>query len=145
LDGEGAEVFGVFQRRWEHMGKYRSVQPLQQKRSETLKYHKQQMHEDIEFAAVLTQTISDQAATSAVGGHTGSGWSAAPAGADLSAPQQGVAGVMVAAVGSLQETGFAARRAVSRLKEMQTPAYLKVARTTKLLDHQSMHSDPHAA
>eukprot|EP00971_Amphidinium_carterae_P139433 2763113-Amphidinium_carterae.1 len=30
------------------------------------------------------------------------GWSSAPASADLSAPQEGVAGVMVAAVGSLQ-------------------------------------------
>jgi hypothetical protein len=125
------------------MGKYRSVQPLKQKRSETLKYHKQQMHEDIQIAAVLAQTISGQAATSAVGGHTGSGGSAAPANADLSAPQQGVAGVMVAAVGSLQETGFAARRAVSRLHEMQTPAYLKSARITKLLEHQGMHSDLH--
>ena len=45
-------------------------------------------------------------------------------GADLSAPDQGVAGVMVAAVGSLQESGFAARRATSRLKEMQTACLL---------------------
>ena len=63
----------------------------------------------------------------AVEGDTGSGWSAAPAGADLSAPDEGVAGVMVAAVGSLQESGFAARRAASRLKEMQTAAYLEAA------------------
>ncbi|CAJ1352994.1 unnamed protein product, partial [Effrenium voratum] len=60
-------------------------------------------------------------------GDTGSGWSAAPASADLSAPDQGVAGVMVAAVGSLQESGFAARRAASRLKEMQTTPYLQAA------------------
>ncbi|CAE7335280.1 Afg1l [Symbiodinium natans] len=61
-------------------------------------------------------------------GDTGSFWSAAPASADLSAPDQGVAGVMVAAVGSLQESGFAARRAASRLKEMQTSTYLEAAR-----------------
>merc|ERR1719168_157262 len=66
-------------------------------------------------------------APSAAEGDTGSGWSAAPAGADLSAPDQGVAGVMVAAVGSLQESGFAARRAISRLKEMQTSPYLEAA------------------
>eukprot|EP00439_Symbiodinium_sp_Y106_P033846 s1204_g4.t1 len=64
----------------------------------------------------------------AVEGDTGSQWSAAPASADLSAPDQGVAGVMVAAVGSLQESGFAARRAASRLKEMQTSTYLEAAR-----------------
>jgi len=68
------------------------------------------------------------AAPAAVEGTTGSGWSAAPAGSDLSAPDQGVAGVMVAAVGSLQESGFAARRAMSRLKEMQTTPYLEAAR-----------------
>lgn len=67
-------------------------------------------------------------ATAAVEGDSGSGWSAAPAGADLSAPDTGVAGVMVAAVGSLQESGFAAKRAASRLKEMQTGPYLEAAR-----------------
>jgi len=131
LDGEGAEAFGVFQRRWEHMGKPRTVQPWRQKRAEMLQYEKQQMHEDMYSAAVSAKMISDQAATSAVEGQTGSGWSAAPASADLSAPQQGVAGVMVAAVGSLQETGFAARRAISRLQEMQQQAYLKAAMDRK--------------
>lgn len=62
-----------------------------------------------------------------LGKQTGSGWSASPAQADLSSPDQGVAGVMVAAVGSLQESGFAAKRAISRLKEMQTPQYLEAA------------------
>ena len=64
----------------------------------------------------------------AVEGDVGSGWSTAPATSDLSAPDQGVAGVMVAAVGSLQESGFAARRACSRLREMQTQVYLEAAR-----------------
>lgn len=73
------------------------------------------------------QRLGRLAAPAAVQGTTGSGWSAAPASSDLSAPDQGVAGVMVAAVGSLQESGFAARRAVSRLKEMQTMVYLEVA------------------
>jgi len=66
-------------------------------------------------------------------GETGSKWSAAPAGADLSSPDQGVAGIMVAAVGSLQESGFAARRAASRLKEMQTAPYLEAARQRRQL------------
>eukprot|EP00928_Gymnodinium_smaydae_P000449 TRINITY_DN10174_c0_g1_i1.p1 TRINITY_DN10174_c0_g1~~TRINITY_DN10174_c0_g1_i1.p1 ORF type:complete len:617 (+),score=156.78 TRINITY_DN10174_c0_g1_i1:179-2029(+) len=66
-------------------------------------------------------------APDAAQGDVGSGWSAAPATADLSAPDQGVAGVMVAAVGSLQESGFAARRAMSRLKEMRTRPYLEAA------------------
>jgi len=48
---------------------------------------------------------------------------AAPAGSDYSAPQEGVGGVMISAVGSLQESGFAARRAISRVKEMQTDVY----------------------
>lgn len=75
----------------------------------------------------VVEKLSSMAAISAADGGTGSGWSAAPAAADGSAPQEGVAGVMVAAVGSLQESGFAARRAVSRLREMQTPAYLEAA------------------
>jgi predicted ATPase len=74
------------------------------------------------------ENLARQAAPAAVEGDVGSGWSAAPASADLSAPQEGVAGVMVAAVGSLQESGFAAARALSRLKEMQTFSYLEVAR-----------------
>lgn len=48
---------------------------------------------------------------------------AAPAGSDYSASQEGVGGVMISAVGSLQESGFAARRAISRVKEMQTDVY----------------------
>jgi len=66
-------------------------------------------------------------APSAAEGTTGSGWSASSAPADLSAPDQGVAGVMVAAVGSLQESGFAARRAISRMREMQTTPYLEAS------------------
>lgn len=72
--------------------------------------------------------LGRMAAPQAAEGDTGSGWSPAPAAADLSAPQDGVAGVMVAAVGSLQESGFAARRAMSRLKEMRTAPYLEVSR-----------------
>merc|ERR1712226_531510 len=73
------------------------------------------------------QRLGRLAAPEAAAKQTGSGWSAAPAGADLSAPDQGVAGVMVAAVGSLQESGFAARRAMSRMKEMQARPYLEAA------------------
>merc|ERR1712187_104111 len=76
--------------------------------------------------------IGRMAAPAAAEGDTGSGWSTAPAAADLSAPQDGVAGVMVAAVGSLQESGFAARRAMSRLREMRTAEYLEVARQRQM-------------
>jgi hypothetical protein len=41
------------------------------------------------------------------------------------AMDDGVQGVGKAALGSLQESGFAAKRALSRLKEMQTDRYLR--------------------
>jgi hypothetical protein len=41
------------------------------------------------------------------------------------AMDDGVQGVGKAALGSLQESGFAAKRAVSRLKEMHTDRYLR--------------------
>lgn len=43
---------------------------------------------------------------------------------DSSSEQHSVKGVFVAAVASLHETGFAAKRAVSRLHEMQTTKYI---------------------
>eukprot|EP00927_Polykrikos_kofoidii_P056329 TRINITY_DN50477_c0_g1_i1.p1 TRINITY_DN50477_c0_g1~~TRINITY_DN50477_c0_g1_i1.p1 ORF type:complete len:658 (-),score=78.60 TRINITY_DN50477_c0_g1_i1:23-1996(-) len=46
------------------------------------------------------------------------------AGDDDTATGAGVAGVMAGALGSLQESGFAARRATSRLLHMQTDEYL---------------------
>jgi len=76
---------------------------------------------------VEAQRLARLSAPLAAEGDSGSGWSSAPATADLSAPDQGVAGVMVAAVGSLQESGFAAQRAKSRLMEMQTAQYLEAA------------------
>jgi len=44
---------------------------------------------------------------------------------DPSSEPHSVKGVFVAAVASLHETGFAVKRAVSRLREMQTTKYLK--------------------
>eukprot|EP00746_Dinoflagellata_sp_MGD_P016051 gnl/MRDRNA2_/MRDRNA2_136032_c0_seq1.p1 gnl/MRDRNA2_/MRDRNA2_136032_c0~~gnl/MRDRNA2_/MRDRNA2_136032_c0_seq1.p1 ORF type:complete len:596 (+),score=115.92 gnl/MRDRNA2_/MRDRNA2_136032_c0_seq1:83-1870(+) len=128
MDDESAEAFGVFQRP-EYDDSPFSAMKIQEMggKEAYMEYQKKQMDEEIQRADVVAQRMSSQANTTAVGAHTGSGWSAAPAGADLSAPQQGVAGVMVAAVGSLQETGFAARRAISRLREMQTPAYVNAA------------------
>jgi len=52
---------------------------------------------------------------------------AAP-GNDEQSTGSGVAGVMAGAVGSLQESGFAARRATSRLLHMQTAEYLAAHR-----------------
>jgi len=47
---------------------------------------------------------------------------------DSSSEQHSVKGVFVAAVASLHETGFAVKRAISRLKEMQTTKYLDAHR-----------------
>jgi len=47
------------------------------------------------------------------------------AGDDDTATGAGIAGVMAGALGALQESGFAARRATSRLLHMQTDEYLK--------------------
>merc|ERR1711862_86861 len=44
--------------------------------------------------------------------------------ADPTAEQQTIKGVFAAAVASLQESGFAIERAISRLQEMQTEAFL---------------------
>lgn len=43
--------------------------------------------------------------------------------ADPTAEQHTVKGVFVAAVASLHETGFAVKRAISRMQEMQTRKY----------------------
>jgi hypothetical protein len=48
------------------------------------------------------------------------------------AMDDGVQGVGKAALGSLQESGFAAKRAVSRLKEMLTDRYLRAHSLRKL-------------
>lgn len=53
------------------------------------------------------------------------GASAVKAGDDDTATGAGVAGVMAGALGSLQESGFAAKRATSRLLHMQTQDYLQ--------------------
>jgi len=52
------------------------------------------------------------------------GAGAVEAGDDDTATGAGVAGVMAGALGSLQESGFAAKRATSRLLHMQTQDYL---------------------
>jgi len=54
------------------------------------------------------------------------------AGDDDTATGAGVAGVMAGALGSLQESGFAARRATSRLLHMQTDEYLLAHRRQHL-------------
>jgi len=52
---------------------------------------------------------------------------------DASSEQHSVKGVFVAAVASLHETGFAVKRAVSRLREMQTTKYLNAHRDKRRL------------
>mmetsp|Transcript_49831 Transcript_49831/g.93405 ORF Transcript_49831/g.93405 Transcript_49831/m.93405 type:complete len:626 (+) Transcript_49831:44-1921(+) len=51
---------------------------------------------------------------------------------DSSSEQHSVKGVFVAAVSSLHETGFAVKRAISRLHEMQTSTYLKAHEEKRL-------------
>lgn len=91
------------------------------------KYRELMVKKRKEEMAAHAQRLARMQAPDAAEGDTGSAWSSAPAASDFSAPQEGVAGVMVAAVGSLQESGFAAKRAISRLKEMQTAVYLQAA------------------
>jgi predicted ATPase len=55
------------------------------------------------------------------------------AGEDDSTTGANVAGVMTGAVASLQESGFAARRATSRLLHMQSEEYLQVHKRERLL------------
>eukprot|EP00931_Biecheleriopsis_adriatica_P056099 TRINITY_DN33247_c0_g1_i1.p1 TRINITY_DN33247_c0_g1~~TRINITY_DN33247_c0_g1_i1.p1 ORF type:complete len:598 (+),score=130.22 TRINITY_DN33247_c0_g1_i1:23-1795(+) len=57
---------------------------------------------------------------------------AVKAGDDDTATGAGVAGVMAGALGSLQESGFAAKRATSRLLHMQTEDYLQLHQRNRL-------------
>jgi predicted ATPase len=123
-DDHDAQNLGVFSKMYDDTPNFQlQIKELGREKYNELKL-KQLAEEELRYEA---QRLSRQAVPDAIEGDVGSGWSAAPASADLSAPQAGVAGVMVAAVGSLQESGFAAARALSRLKEMQTTAYLEVA------------------
>lgn len=122
-DNLDAESLGVFETMYDDSPNFQ-IQIKELGRAKWEQIQEQKRAEEQRTQARRLQRLSN---VDAVEGDTGSGWSAAPAGADLSAPDQGVAGVMVAAVGSLQESGFAARRASSRLKEMQTAAYLEAA------------------
>ena len=122
-DNFDAESLGIFETMYDDSPNFQ-IQIKELGREKWEQIQEQRRAEEQRSQARRLQRLSN---VDAVEGDTGSGWSAAPAGADLSAPDQGVAGVMVAAVGSLQESGFAARRATSRLKEMQTNAYLEAA------------------
>jgi len=123
-DGHDADKLGLFETMYDD-------QPNLQIQIKELggreKYQELQERRLAEEQRATARHLGRLVAPEAVQGTTGSGWSSSPAASDLSAPDQGVAGVMVAAVGSLQESGFAARRAVSRLKEMQTMPYLESA------------------
>jgi len=56
------------------------------------------------------------------------------------AMDDGVQGVGKAALGSLQESGFAAKRAVSRLKEMHTDRYLRAHLVRKVAPAQTIEA-----
>ena len=122
-DSFDAESLGIFETMYDDSPNFQ-IQIKELGREKWQQLQDRQAKEQRAQVRRLQRLSNPQAAE----GDTGSGWSTAPASADLSAPDQGVAGVMVAAVGSLQESGFAARRAISRLKEMQTGAYLEAAR-----------------
>ena len=122
-ESEGIRFLGIFETMYDDSPNFQ-IQIKELGRDKWAQIQEQRRAEEQRSHAKRLQRLSN---VNAVEGDTGSGWSAAPAGADLSAPDQGVAGVMVAAAGSLQESGFAARRATSRLKEMQTAAYLEAA------------------
>lgn len=124
-DGHDAGRLGVFETMYDDSPNFQiQIQELGG-REKWKELQEKNMQEE---QRAVARRIGRLQAADAVEGDTGSGWSAAPAGSDLSAPDEGVAGVMVAAIGSLQESGFAARRAISRLKEMQTAVYLDAAK-----------------
>jgi len=122
--GHDADRLGVFEPMYDDSPNFQlQIQELGGRK----KYNELRDRREAEQLRADAVRLGRMTAPEAAEGDTGSGWSVAPAAADLSAPQAGVAGVMVAAVGSLQESGFAARRAVSRLREMRTATYLQVA------------------
>eukprot|EP00747_Dinoflagellata_sp_TGD_P142350 gnl/TRDRNA2_/TRDRNA2_176228_c1_seq11.p1 gnl/TRDRNA2_/TRDRNA2_176228_c1~~gnl/TRDRNA2_/TRDRNA2_176228_c1_seq11.p1 ORF type:complete len:433 (+),score=92.16 gnl/TRDRNA2_/TRDRNA2_176228_c1_seq11:460-1758(+) len=124
-EGMDADKLGFFEKMYDDTPNFQlQIQELGGREKYTELRDKREASEIRETVRRLTR----HAAPDAAEGGTGSNWSTAPASADLSAPQDGVAGVMVAAVGSLQESGFAAKRAVSRLREMRTAPYLEAAK-----------------
>lgn len=123
-DNFDAESLGVFEAMYDDQPNFQIQIKELGSREKWQELQEQRRAEEQRQEARRLQRLNN---VDAAEGGTGSGWSTAPASADLSAPDQGVAGVMVAAVGSLQESGFAARRATSRLKEMQTEIYLQAA------------------
>jgi len=124
-DGHDADRLGLFETMYDDQPNFQiQIKEL----GSRAKWQEMQDRHVVEEQRSVAARLGRMAQPEAAAGTTGSGWSVAPSASDLSAPDQGVAGVMVAAVGSLQESGFAARRAVSRLKEMQTKPYLEAAR-----------------
>jgi len=128
-DDHDAERLGVFERMYDDTPNFQlQIKEVGREKYEELSQRKFEAEKQAAEQRLEARRLAKQSAPDAAEGDSGSGWSTAPAVADLSAPQEGVAGVMVAAVGSLQESGFAARRALSRLREMQTSPYLEACR-----------------
>jgi len=125
VDNQNAESLGVFEKMYDDSPNFQLQIKELGGRDKYKELRDRREAEEMRATAHRIGRLANPEA--AGGGASGSGWSSAPAAADLSAPQEGVAGVMVAAVGSLQESGFAARRALSRLKEMQTTPYIEAA------------------
>eukprot|EP00931_Biecheleriopsis_adriatica_P124612 TRINITY_DN99766_c0_g1_i1.p1 TRINITY_DN99766_c0_g1~~TRINITY_DN99766_c0_g1_i1.p1 ORF type:complete len:590 (+),score=105.93 TRINITY_DN99766_c0_g1_i1:101-1771(+) len=85
---------------------------------------RQHRHGDVTFeSSELSPCRPDTFATAEADSEAGTSCFRLGAGSDSSDTQDGVAGVMAAAVDSLRESGFAARRCTSRLREMSTPTY----------------------
>lgn len=61
---------------------------------------------------------------------------------DASSEQHSVKGVFVAAVASLHEAGFAVKRAISRLQEMQTTKYLEAHKAKHMTRAVHVHAAP---
>merc|ERR1712062_413575 len=80
-------------------------------------------------AEEMTRIIEALEAAAPTGTRGGNATSRAWTGDDSNSTGAGnVAGVLSGAVGSLQESGFAARRAMSRLLHMQSEVYLETHR-----------------
>eukprot|EP00930_Biecheleria_cincta_P102748 TRINITY_DN94573_c0_g1_i1.p1 TRINITY_DN94573_c0_g1~~TRINITY_DN94573_c0_g1_i1.p1 ORF type:complete len:603 (+),score=77.01 TRINITY_DN94573_c0_g1_i1:62-1870(+) len=86
---------------------------------------RQHRHGDVTFASSkLSPCRPDTFATAEADAEAGTSFiRLAGSGSDSSDQQDGVEGVMTAAIDSLKESGFAARRCASRLREMGTVTY----------------------
>eukprot|EP00933_Yihiella_yeosuensis_P033362 TRINITY_DN27090_c0_g1_i1.p1 TRINITY_DN27090_c0_g1~~TRINITY_DN27090_c0_g1_i1.p1 ORF type:complete len:637 (-),score=140.92 TRINITY_DN27090_c0_g1_i1:9-1919(-) len=101
---------------------------------------KERRRKRMEELAFVAESLNSAAPTGTRGGHSEDPPASVGTGDDANSTGYNVAGVMSGAVGSLQESGFAARRAMSRLVQMQGDGYLKTHREHRLAEKEKKKS-----